>query len=196
MPTNYTLPILVRPVGTSFAIDRSVEDFDILPPCNPLSEFEDNDSWSNIRDGFDKATVDPTILLHKFALPADECQALSQGIRNGTASIVSDSSYDPTSCIGPAGLSAVIMAPSTDMQDKRHWVKGRNWVTVPPSSQSAYRSELAAVIASLTMLDIIIRHDDITEGAVTVTLDGLTAMQQAGVISQSALIRSASTTFK
>ena len=30
------------------------------------------------------------------------------------------------------------------------------------------------------MLDIIVRHNNITEGAVTVALDGLTAMQQAG----------------
>ena len=74
----------------------------------------------------------------------------------------------------------MIMAPSTDQRDKQHWVKGWNWVTGPPSSQSAYRSELAGVIASLTMLDIIVRQNNITEGEVTIALDGLTAMQQAG----------------
>ena len=30
------------------------------------------------------------------------------------------------------------------------------------------------------MLDIIVRHNNITEGKVTIALDGLTAMQQAG----------------
>ena len=68
------------------------------------------------------------------------------------------------------------MAPSTDIRDKRHLVKGLNLVTGPASSQSTYRSELAGVIASLTMLDIIVCHNNLTEGAVTIVLDGLTAM--------------------
>ena len=180
MPLTYALPISVFSVGASFVIEGSVADFNILPPSNPLSEFEDDYAWSNIRDGFDKAIGDPTILLDKFALPKDMCQALSDGIRNGTASIVSDGSYNSSSPIGPVGTSAVIMAPSTDMRDQQHWVKGWNWVTGPASSQSAYRSELAGVIASLTMLDIIVRQNNITEGEVTIALDGLTAMQQAG----------------
>ena len=142
-----------------------------------MSEFVNDYAWSNIQDGFDKATVYPTILLDKFALPEDMCQALSDRIRNGTTFIVLDGSYNSTSPIGPVGTSAVIMAPSTDIRDKRHWVKGWNWVTGPASSQSAYRSKFAGVIASLTMLDIIVRHNNITEGAVTIALNGLTTMQ-------------------
>ena len=53
-------------------------------------------------------------------------------------------------------------------------------MTGPAESQSAYRSELAGVIASLTMIDIIVLHNNLTEGQVTIALDGLTAMQQAG----------------
>ena len=106
------------------------------------------------------------------------CQALTEGIRNGTASIVSDGSFNPNSPIGPVGTSAVILAPSTD-SPKSSWTKAWNWVTGPPSSQSAYRSELAGVIASITVLDILVRHHSITKGAVTIALDGLTAMQQA-----------------
>ena len=180
MPMNYALPISVHPVGASFAIEGTVADFNILPPINPMSEFENDYAWSNIRDGFDKAKVDSTILLDKFALPKDRCQALSDGIRNGTASIVSDGSYNSSSPIGPVGTSDVIMAPSTDMRDQQHRVKGWNLVTGPASSQTAYRSELAGVIASLTMLDIIVRHNNITEGKVTIALDGLTAIQQTG----------------
>ena len=180
MPMNYALPISVCPVGASFEIEGTVADFNILPPINPLSEFEHDYAWSTIDDGFTRATEDPTILLDKFTLPADKGEALSGGIRNGTASIVSDGSFNRTLPIGPVGTSAVIMAPSTNMQDQQHWVKGCNWVTGPPSSQSAYRSELAGVIVSLTMLDIIVCHYGITEGAVTIALDGLTAMKEAG----------------
>ena len=73
---NFALPFLVTPVSASFAIEGAVADFDILPPSNPLSEFENNYVWSNLREGFDKAIEDPTILLDKFVLPEDNCQAL------------------------------------------------------------------------------------------------------------------------
>ena len=124
LPMNYALPISVCPVGASFVIEGRVEDVNILPPSNPLSEFENNYAWSDIQDGFDKATLNPTILLDKFALPEGMFQALSDRIRNGTASIVSDGSYNSTSPIGPVGMLAVTMAPSTDIRDKRPWVKG------------------------------------------------------------------------
>ena len=113
-------------------------------------------------------------------LPEDGCQALNDGIRNGTAHIVLDGSFNPTSSIGPVGTLAVILAPSTKVRHKRHWVKGCNWVTGQASSQSAYRSKLAGVIASLTIIDIIVCYHNITEGAVTITLDGKTAMEEAG----------------
>ena len=117
-------------------------------------------------------------MLDKFVLPEDNCQALSNGIRNGTASIVSDGSFNPSSPIGPVGTSAVILAPSIE-GPKKHWAKDCNWVTGPASSQSAYRSELAGVIASLTVINTLVRHHSITEGAVTIALDGKTAMEEA-----------------
>ena len=124
------------------------------------------------------AIKDPTILLDKYVLPEDECQTLSDGIRNGTAGIVSDGSFNHTSSIGPVGRSAVILAPSTECH-KRHWVKGCNWATGPASLQLAYCSELAGVIASLTVIDILVRYHIITEGAVTIASDGKTAMEEA-----------------
>ena len=60
----------------------------------------------------------PTILLDTFVLPEDMCQALINGIRNVTASIVSDGSFNPASPIGPVGTSAVILAPSTECLPK------------------------------------------------------------------------------
>ena len=105
------------------------------------------------------------------------CNNLVKGIRNGTASIVSDGSFERNSTISQAGTSAVILAPSTTSQTQ-HWTRGENWVTGPEESQSAYRSKLADVITGLTISDILVQHHNITVGDVTLALDGLTAMQE------------------
>ena len=116
---NYALPISVSPVAASFVIEGRVADFSILSASNPLSEFENYYAWSDIQDGFDKAKVDLTIFLDKYVLLKDMCQALSDRIKNGTASIVLDGSFNRTSPIGPVGTLAVILAPSTKCH-KRH----------------------------------------------------------------------------
>ena len=82
--------------------------------------------------------------------------------------------------MGPVGTSGVIMAPSMERIDQQHWTRGWNWVTGPAEAQSSYLSKLTGVIASLTMIDVIVCHNNLTEGQVTIALDGLTAMQQAG----------------
>ena len=120
VPFNYALPISVSPVGASYAIEGRAEDFVILPPINPMSEFEDNYAWVDLKDGFNKAKADPTVLLDKVFLPDDNCQAFCTGIRNDTASIVSDGSFNSSSRMGPVGTLAVIMAPSTDRKDQQH----------------------------------------------------------------------------
>ena len=127
----------------------------------------------------DTAVDDPTILLDQYHLPSDGCLALVAGIVSGTASIVSDGSFNPESLIGPAGTSAVVLAPSTNCPAK-FYAKGNNWVTGSREDQSAYRSELAGVIAALTMLDIIVHHHDLTEGSITIALDGDFALIQSG----------------
>ena len=106
------------------------------------------------------------------------CQALIDRIRNGTANIVSASSFNPASPIGSVGTSAVILAQSTECLP-RYRAKRWNWVTGPAASQSAYRSELTDIIAPLTVLDILVHHHTITEGAVTITLDGRTTMKES-----------------
>ena len=56
------------------------------------------------------------------------------------------------------------------------YAKGNNWVTGSGDNQLAYRSELAGVIAALTILDVVVRHQKITDGAVTIALDGDSAL--------------------
>ena len=71
MPLTYALPISVCPVGASFVIEGRAEDFVILPPINPLSEFEDDYAWVDLEDGFNKGKADPTVLFDKVTLPED-----------------------------------------------------------------------------------------------------------------------------
>ena len=80
--------------------------------------------------------------------------------------------------IGPAGTSAVVLAPSTECEAKLY-TKGTNWVTGSGEDQSAYRSELAGVISALTTLDVLVRHHNITDGSVTIVLDGDSALIQS-----------------
>ena len=129
-PLNFAIPISVTPVAASFSIEGVVAVFDILPSNNSLFEFENDYVWSNLQESFDKAIKDPTILLDKLVLPENMCQALSDGIQNGTANIVFDGSFNPASPFGPVGMSAVILVPSTKCLP-RHWTKGCNWVTGP-----------------------------------------------------------------
>ena len=159
----------------SHQIEYEVTSFIVCPNSNMLSDFKDASLWTSLSDGMDSAVEDPTILLDKYQLPSDECRALVDGIVAGTASIVSDGSFNPESLTGPAGTSAVILAPSTKYSAK-FYAKGNNWVTGPSDDQSAYRNELAGVIAALTILDVLVRHNKITDGAITIALDGDSAL--------------------
>ena len=85
----------------------------------------------------DAAVEDPTILLDQYHLPSNDCLAPVAGIETGTASIVSDGSFNPESLIGLAGTSAVVLAPSTNCPAKLY-TKGNNWVTGSREDQSAY----------------------------------------------------------
>ena len=69
-------------------------EFVLLSTINSLSDFEDNSEWSTLSEGFDYAINDQTILLDKFVLPEDMYKSVGDDIRNGTASIVSDGSYE------------------------------------------------------------------------------------------------------
>ena len=76
----------------------------------------------------DTAINDPTILLDWYQLHSDGGLALMNSIVEGTACIVSGSIFTPDSSLGPAGTSAVVLAPSTNCATK-FYAKGNNWVT-------------------------------------------------------------------
>ena len=102
----------------SHLIEAEVTSFSVCHISNLVSDFEDVSVWTSLSDGMDSAVEDPTILLVKYQLPLDGCRALVEGIVAGTASIVSDGSFNPESSTGPAGTSAVVLAPSTKCSAK------------------------------------------------------------------------------
>ena len=118
-PPDFNLLITVPPVATSLCIEGPGSVFNLLPATNALSESENDYARSNLQEGFDYTIIDSTILLDKFVLPKDMCQFLVGKISNSTASIVSDSSFNPASPIGPVGTSAVILAPLTECHPNR-----------------------------------------------------------------------------
>ena len=119
------VPVSISISAASHQIESEVSSFSVCPNSNLLSDFEDASLWTSLSDGMDSAVEDPTILLHNYHLPSDECHALVDGILAGTASIVSDGSFNPESLMGPTGTSAVVLAPSTECPAK-FYAKGNN----------------------------------------------------------------------
>ena len=183
-PTIHDIPSNLSPISVlegvygRVSVDVLSEVLSVTPQQDHRSDFEDHLRWNSIRDGFEFAHLDQSILLNKFCILSNDCKAIADGISQGTASVVSDGSFCKDSQIGPSGTSAVIVAPETDC-DQNLCATGTNWVTGPKGSQSSYQSELAGVIAALTILDVIVWLHSITEGAVTIALNGESALEQS-----------------
>ena len=126
-PIAQAIPISIQREATSYTINVTGPNFTILPMIDMISDFEDNNGWEDLADGFNTAVVDKIIILDQYLLPSDNYLELVNGIIRGTTSIVSNGSFEFESPIGPAGTSAVVLAPSTKWDD-RFYAKGYNWV--------------------------------------------------------------------
>jgi hypothetical protein len=119
----------------------------------------------------------PDILLDSHDMAKDGGLVIVQGIKDGTAQIVSDGSYKNDTPIGPAGTSAFRIAPYANNKEEQ-CIVGYNWVTGTKEDQSSYRSEAAGVSGALAILDVLVKHYHIESGPVTIAFDGLSALQQ------------------
>ena len=118
-------------------------------------------------------------MLNQFHLPLDGYLPLVAGIEPGTTSIFSNCYFNQELLIVPVVTSTVVLAPSTNYSAK-FCAKGNNWVTGSKTDHSAYRTELAGVIAAFTMLDVLVHHHNLTSGTVTIALDGESALIPSG----------------
>ena len=91
------VPVSICISDLSHQIEVEVTSFSFCPNTYMSSDFEDESLWTSLADGMNSAVEDPTILLHKYHLPSDECHALVDGILAGTASKVSDGSFNSES---------------------------------------------------------------------------------------------------
>ena len=114
------VPVSIGILADSHQIESEVTCLFVYHASNLVSDFDNATAWTSLSDGMNTAIEGPTLLLDQYQLPLDDCLALVAGIVAGTASIVSNGSFDPESLIGPAGTSVVVFAPSTKCPAKSY----------------------------------------------------------------------------
>ena len=113
------------------------------------------------------------ILLDEIRIPNDKGIEIAQSIRNGTARLVSDGSFFPEH---KAGSSAFILTAGSSKKNK---FVGMNWSPGTKEEQNSYRSELAGIDGGLSMIVVILKFFDITEGGIEIALDGKSTLNSA-----------------
>jgi hypothetical protein len=99
---------------------------------------------------------------------SDDGVDLANNIRQGTATAISDGSYQSS-----LGTSAFVLRSTGNVTK----ICGLNAVPGPKETQSAYRSKLAGVSGSLAILASICSLHQISSGKATVGLDGNQALK-------------------
>lgn len=111
-PTDHLVADSMRSEPTCIRVEVEVPELLSAVATTSASDYKDKVGWDTLQDDFDAAVADPSILLDQVRVPQDNCYVLTLGIRNSTASIVSDGLYDESFPIGPAGALAVVLAQS------------------------------------------------------------------------------------
>ena len=171
-------PISVSERGGSWvSIDVLSESLSVIPHQDLLSDFKDPLRWNSIWVDFRFASLDPIILLDSFCILSNNWNAIANNFTQGTTIVISDRYFYRESLIGLSGTSSVIVAQEKGC-NQNLCTTGTNWVTGPKDCQSSYQSEFTGVIVALTIIDIIFWMYNITEGSVTISLDGNSALEQ------------------
>jgi ribonuclease HI len=119
----------------------------------------------------DMLVTEEQYLVDEIALPLDKGQAIARGIQDGTARAVSDGSFKDN-----YGTAAGVIAATATDKDMLYF---SNVVPGTSTDQSSYRSELSGVLGLLHIIEAICSTFKITQGSVTIALDGREAMTQA-----------------
>ena len=77
-----------------------------------------------------------------------------------------------------SGSSAFVL---TAGRSKKNKFVGMNWSPGTEEEQNSYRSELAGIDRGLSMIAVILKFYDITEGCIEIALDGDSALNSAKV---------------
>jgi hypothetical protein len=160
MPDNL-LPATVEINSSSITMTAHVTDMPLPFPEPDIHSFTDAVEFVNHSDKW--------AISHLHA--PDEGRQLAQSIQQQTAIAVSDGSYADD--VGTAGFLL------HQEGDRSQAVVGVNLVPGNANEQSAYRAELAGIVGILVTLQIVCTFYNITEGSISIGLDGEMALKQA-----------------
>ena len=154
---------------------ESIHQWDLIPTDDDPATYDPTfGDFVCIVDAFEASIASPRVLLDDVTLPSDGGERISSAIADGTAGVVSDGSFDPD---GRHCSSSFTMAATQDADEER--LDGSNYVTRSAEDQSAYRSELAGIIGVLATVAILVKQFSITSSAITIALDGESALDEA-----------------
>ena len=161
--------------GTGFRYTCESESFWSVPISPRTADDKLKGPFPTLLSAVNASIADPRILLDSVLIPDDGGIAIAQGIRDGSARIVSDGSFQEDAPIGSSGTSGIHVHAGIATTDPCEAV---NWVPGTASEQSAYRSELAGACGALAIVAIFVQFFKIEEGSVTLALDGESALKQ------------------
>jgi hypothetical protein len=101
---------------------------------------------------------------------SDNGEEIAEALKKGEAIAVCDGSYKDEK-----GASAWVLEGATDSNR----IKGYNQVPGATTDQSPYRSELAGLLGTVTMITEIYKFHHLTEGQITVACDNISALNLA-----------------
>jgi ribonuclease HI len=145
----------------------------ILPQTPALTP--DCSNWTTM-DYLDQCLPSESWALDRLTPPQGDDFHLAAAVQAGTAVAASDGSFDDKIKIGTAAFQ---IAPSITSVEEKDSYCGATQVPGAPSDQSAYRSELAGVLAILIILQALCDAHGISEGSITLSLDSQSALAEA-----------------
>jgi hypothetical protein len=99
------------------------------------------------------------------------CESIVQSIRHGTCSCITDGSFKDKH--GTAAWKIL------DLDKPEHVMEGQVITPGFPHQQDAYRSELSGLYASVLAINALVTYYHVTEGAITLACDNISALRMA-----------------
>jgi ribonuclease HI len=127
-------------------------------------------------DYLDQCLPSESWALDRLTPPHGDDFHLAAAVWAGIAVAASDGSFDDKTKIGTAAFQ---IAPSITSVEEKDSYCGATQVPGAPSNQSAYRSELAGVLAVLIILQALCDAHGISEGSIILSLDSQSALAKA-----------------
>ena len=140
---------------------------------NPADHDPYKGPFTQLQYAFDDWIACRRILIDEIRIPNDNCIAIANSIRDGSACLISDVSYFPDY---DSSSSAFILTPEKTKKNELVWL---HWVPGSKEDQNPYRSELAGINGALSMIVVLVQFFESEQGTIEIALDGESAMNRA-----------------